>query len=400
MVSKIQTFTLPFTVSFHNAVMTKEGEIFIIGGQDRRLSYKEAYSREVYKLTYPPFRVEHFATMGFSRAHADSVLIEPFILTAGGTSTGTEEYYTAAHSICRIDTRTGEIKEFPLLSQEIYDGELVPLKGDEIVLVGGWRHIGGREYGTTNYLGHFRVDHNGEVSLVREGRLHIERTYRNAHVISNNRIAIIGGYYSPLCDPRGCFAQRNLDTIEIYHSQTGRIEMSELKLPPLPQSEGFLGIVRKYQHSVRIGDRIYLFGGTQNPKEGRGMAVNKVDVVDFEKNAVYSAAPIRIPRYHFNTMVLEKFGRKYVLLLGGGMNDATLAINPEIYDIEKNVSYLLEEIDVHSLDHDRISIPDGNKIWLIGGDTIEAPVGLEIPSNKVYLIEFDEDTTASDQEKH
>ncbi len=179
----------------------------------------------------------------------------------------------------------------------------------------------------------------------------VPRVYATAHRLDDHSAIFIGGWsYADLDINR-----RNLDTIEIIHDVAcATVLTAKLKH------------ARRYHSSRKIGDKIYVMGGTTYPEKGRPPATNSIEEIDLGNGTIREMSPLTHARYHAQTASVRLGEKEYLLLVGGQSDDGIPVTDVELYDVAAETSVILQTTRP-AVDHDRISVVQGDTIYVVGG---------------------------------
>lgn len=194
------------------------------------------------------------------------------------------------------------------------------------------------------------------------------RSYSNGVRLSDTNAIFIGG-----CEYLDSIAAlRNIGTIE----ELGNDGYSSIWPNPIRP--------RRYQ-SARTYDGITMvYGGTDQPYGGgRPAACGYVDKIDLSTKCVTTMDGLSYPRYHAATATVIMDSCAYDVLIGGQSDNHAPVTDIELYNRSTGESSVIGT-SAPTVDHDRITIAEGNTVTVICGENASTGQGTSTLTRIVF----------------
>lgn len=334
-----------FHIAFHCARRAR-GSLWTFGGGLKGASTAGVGVTEVYRINHDANELLSTWHLQIGHGHSSwQIMQDRWAISIGGLAFAAGNQPFAMRHVSVVDMQTGLTSASELLPVGAYDVEAVKIDDNRIFFCGG--HVGAAS--PTAQAGVLEIG-NGTMTLTPMAMME-PRVYSCAVGIGNNEVMIVGGMAKDYA--------RNLVSVEVVNVDT----LTTRHVGQLPRDARY--------HSIRrAGDRVLVIGGTTNQALGRGVAHGAVTAIDIASGAITPMPPLRVPRYHCHTAVVQHGGRSWLCVMGGQVNDNTPALEVEMYDFATGQSHIVG-IMPSTLDHDRITVADGNRLIVTGGQRAE-----------------------------
>lgn len=285
----------------------------------------------------------------FPLAHGDAAIVGDKGYFFGGLSESGGQIISS-NAIVKIDLNTGQTSINQYMPVGVHDPDSLTV-GSYVISTGGWAFDQSSSQGVM-------IDTLNDSAMYFP--LVIPRVYHTSHE-HNGDVYIVGGLY------RVGGSLYNLTSVE-------KISQG------VSESFSNLNVARRYHSSRKIGNYIYVLGGTTTNTLGRPPAIGSIERIDLVTGETQIVGSMVNARYHMQTLT---YGDRYILSVGGLSNNGAFVTSSEIFDTQTNQSHTIQSPVIYSADHDRISACIGNHGYIIGG---------ELPSSSgskaAQLIEF------------
>lgn len=367
-VLRVDETTLPFN-SRWNTVKLYNGSLYITGNENpNTYPCSTRYGVYTYKVNPDTGAIQSSWLLPYNVSHHDSEMIDGKVVTVGGLVGNSSNVCFSA-----IWAETQNPAAYStVFSTGVHDTETILLNDGTILSVGGWE-------GNVTSPQIKRI--NSSLGVLNSWTLNTSRSYRTMHQLDDGTVMIIGGL-----NYNGSTVN-NLASIEVLNPSTGTISTASYTL--------ITG--RRYHSSVYVDGKIYVIGGTSLATLGKGAGIASVERIDHAAGTVVNFATLQYPRQHQQTFLLTRNGTKYIAVFGGEHNNAPVT-QAELINLDTGAVTTLNGVSWGLTDHDRISVCEGNELYLVGGSAISAGPGTSgNGTNKIVKYTFDANTTCVKQ---
>lgn len=352
-------------LKFHSVITVAPGIVWVMGGHDPSTGL---HRQGCHKIDVTTGAILASDTVPYGFGHSPALLLDGSAVVPGGMGMQSGSF-RSLQEIQALNLSTGaETVLTPVWPHGGYDLSAVELTSTKAIYCGGHAYAPSLNEGWARWdAGVIEMSGGAMTHTPLEGVT--PRVYATAHRLDDHSAIFIGGWsYADTVH-----AVRNLNTSEVIHDQDGASTFP-----------GKLIHARRYHSSRKIGDKIYVIGGTAQPQSGRPPAIGSIEEIDLTTGAVRElSSGLLTPRQHMISASVALNGKDYLLVLGGQSDSNTAVTDVELYDIAAETSQVIGTTRP-CIDHDRISTIHGDILYTVGGADIAGTAyadifGVQVP---------------------